>query len=588
MTHAPDLALPRSPQLVAPLQGPSDTLAVAGAARPRPFLLTAAGASVRGTETRGIEGVESGGRMLLGRVEIRGATCGNVLLAPAQARRELLGRGGSLIEILLVTSDGFSAQWTPASGSRPGDVELSLLVPGSAWRTDGPFLVAMEGSVVRLLHLTPEAEWSVGEARGALAVSARIGSGEGAIRLLAAVGERAQDAEARVARLARGGEARADGELQAYRSRRLTVRTGVQELDDALAWAAVRLDAALDRDAAQVHDLAADEPFPFDPDARRGWTALGALAAGAPLDAPIALRSEIEAMVLARAATWRGRPLPDAIAQPWIEAAMAGVPAPPAREVARRAALLALADAVEPWQGKERAQAMRARATAAAAPTVRAGTLRLPTLGGGVTGDPIPAVLAAALDLPGRTRFLAPLDDPPPGLLRALTAWACLNELDLERGFALFRAHLADGFAHGAGLWPDGSRIHDPAAAALVPLVFLEGLLGARGDAHYGRLRLAPRLPPHWTKLGVGGIALRDATVRLDYEGEGGSHRFRVAQESGAVPLMLVFEPILVAAADCAVRIDGEPAQVDVLSIAGRTQVKVHLPLDREREISIG
>jgi hypothetical protein len=257
--------------------------------------------------------------------------------------------------------------------------------------------------------------------------------------------------------------------------------------------------------------------------------------------------------------------------------------------VARRAALLALADAIEPWQGKERARELRTAATLATPRARGAGSVRLPTLGSSAAvASGIETTLAAALDVPGRERFAPPTEDPAPGLLRALTAWACLNAGDLDRGFALFRRHLADGFAHGAGLWPDGARIHDPAAAALVPLVFLEGLLGARADAHYGRLRLAPRLPPHWTRLTVTGIALGDARVRLDYESGGGAHRFRIAQESGAVPVMLVFEPILAVGADVGVRVDGAAAQVDVIPRAGRAQIRVQLPLDREREISIG
>jgi hypothetical protein len=175
---------------------------------------------------------------------------------------------------------------------------------------------------------------------------------------------------------------------------------------------------------------------------------------------------------------------------------------------------------------------------------------------------------------------------------RGLTAWACLNDGALERGFALFRSHLADGFAQGVGLWPDGGRVHDAAAAALVPLVLAHGLLGLRADAHYGRLRLSPRLPEHWNRLTVTGIPIGDATVRMEYERAAAGHRFRLAQESGAMPVMLVLEPLLTVGADARARVDGSPAALDVSApradTGGRAQVKVQLPLDRERELSLG
>jgi hypothetical protein len=607
MPHDTSLVLPPLPSSGTPLHGPSDTLARADRARPRPFLLTAPGASARGIESRGIEGVECGGRLVLGRIEVRGASCGNVLLAPAQARRELVGRHGGVMEVLLLTPDGLASQWTPSGAPPASALHLALEVPGAAWRAEGPRFTAAASDGIRMLHVSPAPVWSVREEPGILVLSADVDAHSAPVQLLACAGDDAADAGARLARLARGGEARAEGDLVAHRTRGLAARTGVDELDDGLAWAAARLDAATGAGRAHVHDLAAGEPFPFDPGSRRAWTALGALAAGGRAEPPGSAGSELELLALARASAWRGTRMPaDAVA--WARAegprpaagrevgtrAFAArdttrvVSPDGARDVARSAALLALADATEPWQGKERAQELRAAATRTT-PRAPAGARRLPTLGSSAAASAtLAATLAAALDLPGRARFVAPAEDPPPGLLRALTAWACLNEGDVDRGFALYRRHLADGFAHGAGLWPDGSRIHDPAAAALVPLVFLEGLLGARGDAHYGRLRLAPRLPPHWTRLIVTGIGLRDARVRLEYELANGTHRFRIAQESGAVPVMLVFEPVLAISREARARVDGGAADVDVVPFGGRAQLRVQLPLDREREISIG
>ena len=173
--------------------------------------------------------------------------------------------------------------------------------------------------------------------------------------------------------------------------------------------------------------------------------------------------------------------------------------------------------------------------------------------------------------------------------MRALTALACLNDGMVERGFALLERHLADGFGGGAGLWPDQDRAHDPASAALVPFVLLEGLLGARADAHYGRLRLAPRFPEHWLRFTVRGIQIADATVAMTYERVGKDRRFRFDQNSGAVPVTLVFEPLLPVRSDVRAYVDGQPAKLDLRRSrdSERAQLRVQLPLDRQREVSV-
>ena len=595
MPHDPSLALPTAALPAPDLAGPSDALAFAGPARPRPFLLAAPGCSARGVETRALEGVEQEGRLLLGRLGLAGSAGGNVLLAPAQARREMVGGDGSWMETLLVTSDGLAAQWAPTHGGSAAlaRIRIELDLPAQIWRADGPFLRADAADGVRLLQVVPAPTWSLRPSGGGLAVAADVALGAGgAARLLAASGADRAQAEARLTRLARARETRAESDLAALRTRRLATRTGVSELDDGLAWAAARVDAAAGIASDAVHELALGEPIPLDPDSRRAWTALGALASGSGGRGPVDATSPLGALARARAAAWRGVRLTAADLPAWASAD-AGELNGSAHGVATRAALFALADAVEPWAGKERAEALRVRARiqAAAPNATRAGARRLPTLGASAlapAGDPLAAALAAALELPGQPPYAPPLEDPPEGVARALTAWACLNAGALERGFALFRRHLTDGFAHGVGLWPDGRRIHDPAGAALVPLVFLDGLLGARADAHYGRLRLAPRLPPHWTRLTVTGITIGDAEVTMDYEAVGGAHRFRIEQRSGAVPLMLIFEPILAVALGAPVRIDGEPADVAVAPTGGRAQARVQLPLDRMREIWVG
>ena len=589
MPHDPTLALPVPVPPVLDLKGPSDTLAYAGAARPRPFLLLTRGCSARGVETRGVETVEMDGRFLLGGLGIAGASCGNVLLAPTEARRELVGRGGTLLETLLVTPEGLIAQWMPAPEQSEARVVLRL--PGERWRTDGPLLGAAAADGARLLQILPEPTWSVREERGELVVTALVSVREG-VRMVASMGSDGVEAAARLRRLTAARAVQAESALVALRTRRLATNTGVADIDDALAWAIARADAVGEAENAIVHELAHGEPFPTDPDARRAWTVLGQLASGRTERPRLSPDTPLGLYALARAAEWRGEPIGretraalDSEGDRALKGAAAAV---------QRAALLVVADVIEPWEGKPAAETLRARASRLAAAAPRPGGLRLPTIGasGGLAAsapsvDPLAALTGAALDLPGHAPLGAQGEDPPPGVLRALTAWACLNDGLLDRGFALFRQHLADGFTEGVGLWSDGGRIHDPCAAALVPLVLLHGLIGARIDAHHGRLRLAPRLPTNWNRFSVGGIVIGDATVRMSYDLADGRHRFRFVQDSGAVPVMLVFEPLVAAGPNPEAWVDGARADLETSAAHGRLQAKVQLPLDREREVAI-
>jgi hypothetical protein len=528
---------------------------------------------------------------LLETLSVTGATCGNVLLAPAQARRELLTHAGSLLETLLVDADGLLAQWTRPAALPPEEIQITFRLRGATWHIDGGLLRADAADGVRLLQFIPTPSWSVQEERGGLIVTAAIAEcGEAGIRMLATADAAMSGAETRLHRLTNARAIRAEANLVALRTRRLAIKTGVLEIDDSLAWAQARLDAVAGGEGGLVHELAHGEPFPLDPESRRGWTALGSLASGGRVHPDLDTTAPLGMLALARSAEWRGERLNGdmravlASGEEWTQTSAA-------LTTAYRAALLASADAVEPWEGKASAEALRVRANALAAPVERVSVgRRLPTLGAAhsAPSDPIAAVLAAALELPGRATWLPPAEDPPPGILRALTAWACLNDGPFERGFDLFRQHLGDGFTHGVGLWSERGLFHDPAAAALVPLVLVQGLLGARIEAYFGRLRLAPRLPEHWSRFTVAGLAIGDATVRMSYELVGGRHRFRFKQERGGVPIMLIFEPILAVPTDAQVWVDGTPADLVLRPAGDRMQASVQLPLEREREVAIG
>lgn len=306
--------------------------------------------------------------------------------------------------------------------------------------------------------------------------------------------------------------------------------------------------------------------------------------------------------------------------------------------VAAAAAFRALADALEPADPRGRSSELRhewerlrsrlsggegppsgpeAEAREPAAAVWEGRRLRLPVLPAppGAGGPPGPGegsllppadVLAAVLGVPG----------PPPrgdeggggvGTLEAaLRAWALWERGDPGLALERWRASLAAGTEGGRGLWGRDAGLGRAAAVAagarsppgdlcpwhsattalvLASLVF--GMLGARADAAYGRLRLAPRVPESWDRFRITGLRVGDATVGLSYRRAGGRHTFVLAPTAGRVPLNVVFEPLLPVAEVGAVRVEGEPAEVDVRRSRGRSGVRLQLPLDSRREVTV-
>jgi hypothetical protein len=261
-----------------------------------------------------------------------------------------------------------------------------------------------------------------------------------------------------------------------------------------------------------------------------------------------------------------------------------------------------LADAWESCGEKGRAAQLRSLAERAS-PASGSGVRRLPVLGAPVASKPAEELAVALLDVDVSRFYTAPSSDPASSLERALRAWALCRAGDPEAGYLLLRAHMEAGFEGGWGIWgkaiasvgPTGSH-PDPAtavcadhlaSAALVPCGLLFGLLGASADAPVGRLRLAPRLPGAWRTFEATGIRMGDALVALRYQRSGREHRFRVWQESGRVPVMLVFEPEVPETDVEKSLVDGGEAGLSHRSARGRASVRVQLPLDREREITV-
>lgn len=122
-------------------------------------------------------------------------------------------------------------------------------------------------------------------------------------------------------------------------------------------------------------------------------------------------------------------------------------------------------------------------------------------------------------------------------------------------------------------------------AMVVAPLVY--GMLGAEPDASRNRLRLRPQLPREWEHFEARAIRIGDNAVTLRYERHRDHHVFRLEQEHGAVPVRIIFEPVLHARALRSAQVDGVPAQLSPTPFGGRMLVPVQLVLDAERVIEL-
>lgn len=123
--------------------------------------------------------------------------------------------------------------------------------------------------------------------------------------------------------------------------------------------------------------------------------------------------------------------------------------------------------------------------------------------------------------------------------------------------------------------------------AAAVVNGFVYGLLGVEPDAVKGRLRLRPQLPASWDRLEMRRIRMGDAVVAMTCTRDGDRHVFRLEQEEGAVPVTIVFEPMLPAPRLAAARVDGVSAELDPRPHGERMLVPVQIALDAERVVEL-
>lgn len=180
------------------------------------------------------------------------------------------------------------------------------------------------------------------------------------------------------------------------------------------------------------------------------------------------------------------------------------------------------------------------------------------------------------------------------------TGWVACAEYRAGRAEAAFRHWRANALLafHGErGAWDEvlhGRRRRGigvcpnqawSAAMVVAPLVY--GMLGTLPDAPYGRIRLAPQLPRRWRNAEVRNLRVGDARIALRYGRSGHRHTFSIEQIAGALPFTLIFEPLVPAGAIADTLVDGRSVHLEHLHLGERAGVRVQIPLDRERTVTL-
>ena len=500
----------------------------------------------------------------------------NIHLTPGLLRRERVGARGTVTETVLVapTLPLIWIEWSTAGSPLPGDVLLTLDhevgegAPTTLAQTERGIVLAAGGG--RALAITA-CGGSVRVRREGpnLAVNPDVRASTGRLTLVLAVGTPRELRTALVASAHVGAHAiRAASGPEGG----TVLQTGVAEVDEGFAWARARVEGSAFRHRATL-------PL-----------GLGALAGGDEASARQVLdrlrpRTVEHALLAGRFAATFGD------SGPALSAAGALVategrsgPAGP-RALAARSLSEALRYAAPDAVTAELATIGR--------------SLRSPERSGRALpmAGPRPAPREPAPE--AESAWLAGLFEgrpshPPGEAVRpsivSIRESSALFATDPDSAWVMWRGLLDRGLQDGpAGpaTWdtPEESATDGPACAELVQAL-MHGMLGVAPDAPVGRIRIAPRFPGHLRSFTVGGIALGETRLRLAYERRGDRHRFTVAPEHAAVPPLLVLEPT-VRGRIRSIRIDGEPAELDVRETGLLSTVPVQLPVDGERTLDV-
>jgi hypothetical protein len=562
---------------------------VAASAGAGPILLEGLGTRVVADHRGSVESIWIGGREIGGPVRAAVGRVANVVAAPGAMKREWVGPGGPLLETVLASRRQplVAVQW---SGDRaPSEISVSLRPraadPDVRLGSSRVDVADDEGTVSLAVHPPPD-DLTITRAESGPVAIVRPAVSSDTTLLLAAGSPRTVDTVLD----SRGGWAAQLALAQQGPDDGLRLLTGVGAIDDAVAWARSRLATAL-----SLATVAATTRGPSAPNVL--WATLAATAAGDRtaaghgLDAmppPPHGADAVERRAFASAAVLRtfGDP------RPALEAA--------------RALFAILADDA---RGSQAARALAGALHGAAAPDLvsrlrtLAPTVIEPTAGPRSSGRALPMARTADAETTLGAWLVTLLDGEPTTPLPAGRSPAESALYGLVSGFRStpeqtwndWRGLACGGLQggpFGPGTWdgPDGTDEASgglllPRTAALI-LSLTHGVLGLAPDARLGRVRIAPRIPRHLTRLRVDGITSGSTRLALDYAREGSTHAFELVPDMAAVPPMVVFEPLVYGAVRT-VRIDGEAADLAVRQEGGSSVVPVQLPVDGVRRVEI-
>ena len=606
----------RAPGLTDPppvLGSAEPPLVQAGPVEVQPFLVEAGSIEVRGTERGGIDSVVIGGQRVLAALRTDRGMGANVVLSPCSCLRELVGGGGSTLETVLIAPALPLAvvQWRPPHGA-PAlwsfEVGLTLL-PGShgvrhSAGTSGLRALGKNPpdlAVDLVFHPQP-AELTVTEATdGGLAVHGRFAAAGPVTLLLSSGPVSGRPPAVTAAPHLRAHELRCARDASQQGPETLIAGTGVEEIDHGVAWASLRLGAALHRaratDNAEVLSTGGSDLF---------WSGLGALAVG---DGDGCLRA-LSCMRPEGDTLWvDGRSVSEGALRALLAGGatlLTGDPSP-ALEVAEHLAVetllrIRVSTTAHSWDVWQFALEWLVDALLGAAPkaeierlreeahrdTDRPGSVRLPMAGEPAQSDAGPASLLRLLL--GTEALIPPAAQSVADELLggALQGWTQLRRGTIDEGYRTWRGTLVSGLMGG----PSGRGSWDPEGAGApvagqVLAGFARGLLGLAPDAPSGRIRIAPAFPSHLSAFVARRIRLGDTRIDLEYRKEHGRHRFELSPTEGRVPATVIFEPSIPAEGPGRAFIDGQPAELVQVREGNRLRVRAQLPLDGRRTVEV-
>ncbi len=198
--------------------------------------------------------------------------------------------------------------------------------------------------------------------------------------------------------------------------------------------------------------------------------------------------------------------------------------------------------------------------------------------------------------LPVGERAFAPEAEGGGAVSPLATGWAALAEYRAglpEAGLRHLKANVDLAFGRERGAFDEalhgleerslGGSPDSAAAAAMVVLPVVEGLLGARPDAPAGRLTLAPQFPEAWTRLEVRGVRCADSVYDVRLRRREGVFSVALRRTLGR-GLFLTIAPRF-HSLPTAVEVDGQAVRPETVGWGEGVRCAVSLEASGEHEI---